>query len=309
MASYVPGHAVCRSLTTFLWNYQSSYCKTFVHQILNRCLRGPGEPAVVAAPTSVVSVPCPMSLVIRTRADSPDLKKAACSIEQAAWSDLGYLNYTRSGYELYTKLLEDFADFQLCLIDEERGYPVAVANCVPIKCSGVDELPAEGWDWLVENAAECQQHGTANMPRAVAVSVPFLYRSMGSPRIMIRALLELSQSKGLNGLVVPVRPSSKALHPTVSIDEYITWTDQKGRPYDPWLRSHIYSGGKIVRPCERSMVVQEHIGFWENWSKRKFESSGHYEVRGALVPVEIDLDRNVGSYVEPNVWVAYAASA
>ncbi|MGB4865199.1 MAG: transferase [Hyphomicrobium sp.] len=250
-----------------------------------------------------------MSLVIRTRADSPDLKKAACSIEQAAWSDLGYLNYTRSGYELYTRLLEDFADYQLCLVDEARGYPVAVANCVPIKCSGLDELPAEGWDWLVENAAECQINGSANMLGALAVSVPSIYRSMGYARIMIRALLELSQRKGLNGLVVPVRPSSKAQHPTVSIDEYITWTDQEGRPYDPWLRSHIYSGGKIVRPCERSMVVHEHIGFWENWSKRKFDCSGRYEVRGALVPVEIDLARNVGSYEEPNVWVAYAGSA
>ncbi len=29
----------------------------------------------------------------------------------------------------------------------------------------------------------------------------------------------------------------------------------------------------------------------------------------ALVPVEIDLARNVGSYEEPNVWVAYAGSA
>jgi hypothetical protein len=34
----------------------------------------------------------PASLVIRSRADSPELKKAASAIEQAAWNELGYLN-------------------------------------------------------------------------------------------------------------------------------------------------------------------------------------------------------------------------
>ena len=30
---------------------------------------------------------------VRTRADSPELRKAAMAIEQAAWSALGFLNY------------------------------------------------------------------------------------------------------------------------------------------------------------------------------------------------------------------------
>ena len=84
------------------------------------------------------------NLVIRSRAYSSDLRKAACSIEQAAWNDLGYLNFTRAHYELYASLLEDYADYQLCLVDEDRGYPVAVANCVPISCAGANDLPPEG---------------------------------------------------------------------------------------------------------------------------------------------------------------------
>lgn len=249
--------------------------------------------------------PLMSSLVIRSRADSAELKKAACSIEQAAWNDLGYLNFTRAHYELYSSLLEDFADYQLCLVDEERGYPVAVANCVPVSCSGSDELPPEGWDWVVENGAECLKKGGANMLGALAISVPAIYRSKGYARIMIRALLDLAKEKGLDGLIAPVRPSSKAGHPNVSIYDYVTWTDGSGRPYDPWIRSHLACGGRLIRPCERSMVVHEHIGFWESWSKKKFEKSGLYELEGALVPVSIDLDRNIGRYEEPNVWVAY----
>jgi hypothetical protein len=104
---------------------------------------------------------------------------------------------------------------------------------------------------------------------------------------------------------VPVRPSAKVRHPWVSISEYLSWIDEKGRPYDAWLRSHLSVGGKIVGTCERSMVVHEPIAFWENWSNQRFESSGAYPLEGGLAPVKIDLDRKTGTYEEPNVWVAY----
>ena len=107
--------------------------------------------------------------------------------------------------------------------------------------------------------------------------------------------------------MAPVRPSAKALHPGVPINDYITWTDTLGRPYDPWLRSHLSAGGKLIRSCERSMVVEEPLGFWENWSKQTFTASGDYVLPGALAPTHIDLERQRGRYEEPNVWVAYAA--
>ena len=86
----------------------------------------------------------------------------------------------------------------------------------------------------------------------------------------------------------------------------MAWTDDEGRPYDPWLRSHVSVGGKLIGPCERSMVVHEPIA-WENWSKQRFEESGAYALEGTLVPVMIDLDRQTGIYEEPNVWVSYAS--
>ena len=53
-------------------------------------------------------------LAIRSRAESPELKKAALAIEQAAWNELGYLNYTRAHYEHYQDLVNDYPEFQLC---------------------------------------------------------------------------------------------------------------------------------------------------------------------------------------------------
>jgi GNAT superfamily N-acetyltransferase len=250
--------------------------------------------------------PVQSTLVIRSRAESPRLAKAVQAIEQAAWANLGYLNYTRAHYEYYAELVETYPEYQLCLVDEAIDYPVAVASSVPFACSGPDDLRQEGWDWVVETAAR-DKDKPATMLGALAVSVPPVHRSKGYARVMIRALLDLAERKTLRGVVVPVRPTAKALHPWVPIADYLTWTDEDGRPYDPWLRSHMSAGGKVVRPCERSMVVKEDVAFWENWSKRSFETSGLHTLEGALAPIEIDLEQRMGTYEEPNVWVAYAA--
>jgi GNAT superfamily N-acetyltransferase len=241
-------------------------------------------------------------LNVRSRADCPSLKRAAAAIEQAAWNDLGYLNYTRAHYDLYGSILERFADCQLCLVDDDSGYPVAVANCVPVAWNG-DVLPSEGWDWLVEHASNTTRSPTAL--GALAISVPANHRAKGYARRMIRAMQELAMARGLSALIAPVRPSSKARHPYTSINEYVGWTDDAGRPYDPWLRSHVAAGGVISGPCERSMVVDEPLGFWETWSNQTFSASGDYTMKGALVPVSIDVEQRRGRYEEPNVWVTY----
>jgi GNAT superfamily N-acetyltransferase len=245
------------------------------------------------------------SLVLRSCADSQDLKRAASSIEQAAWNDLAYLNYTKAHYEYYSGLLNRYPEYQLCLINEDTGYPVAVANSVPFHCSSSDDLPPEGWDWVVETATRTNGH-SVNMLGALAISVPTVHRAKGYARRMIRALVDLAEEKGLRGVVAPVRPSAKADHPWVPIAEYIGWKDTNGRVYDPWLRSHLSAGGRLIGPCERSMVVHDHIAFWENWSKQRFSQSGSYTLEGALAPVEIDVERQTGTYEEPNVWIAYA---
>jgi GNAT superfamily N-acetyltransferase len=246
----------------------------------------------------------PVNLRVLSRANRPELKKAASAIEQASWNELGYLNYTKAHYEYYSDLLNRYPEYQLCLVDEDAGYPVAVANSVPFTCSDQNSLPPEGWDWVVETAAGANA-ASVNMLGALAISVPAVHRLKGYGRLLIRALVDLAKAKGLRGVVAPVRPSAKVQHPWVPILEYLSWTDEKGRIYDPWLRSHLSEGGRLVGPCERSMVVHEPIAFWENWSNQRFETSGDYELEGALAPVKIDLDRQTGTYEEPNVWVSY----
>lgn len=245
-------------------------------------------------------------IIACSRDDAPHLRKAAVAIEQAAWKEFSYLNYTKAHYAYYSDLLDRHPKYQICLVDEDTRYPVAVANAVPFACSGLDELPPEGWDWLVETAASGDS-SAVNMLGALTISVPPVHRRKGYGKRLIRELVDLARANGLKGMVAPVRPSSKVKHPWVPILDYLSWTDEKGRIYDPWLRSHLSAGGRIVRPCERSMVVHEPVAFWENWSTQRFESSGTFILEGALAPVKIDLDQQTGTYEEPNVWVWYAA--
>ena len=51
------------------------------------------------------------------------------------------------------------------------------------------------------------------------------------------------------------------------------------------------------------MRISGSVAEWEDWTKLVFPESGTYVVPGALVPVEIDRERDEGVYVEPNVWM------
>ena len=54
------------------------------------------------------------------------------------------------------------------------------------------------------------------------------------------------------------------------------------------------------------MRIEGTVAEWEEWAGMAFPESGAYPVQGALVPVEIDRERDRGEYVEPNVWVLHA---
>jgi hypothetical protein len=245
------------------------------------------------------------ALVVRTRAFSHELRGAATTLENATWNKLGYLNFTHAHRTYYDQILDTFADYQLCLVDSATDLPVALANCVPAHYDGrLNELPEEGWDWLVETGAT--NGARPNVLGALAISVPAEQRGKGYATRMLREMRALAERRGFEALIAPVRPTQKCDFPHVPMADYIGWRDAEGNMFDPWLRSHLQQGGRLVGPCPRSMVVVEHVAFWETWAGRRFEATGDYVVDGALVPVHIDLERQVGRYEEPNVWVTYS---
>lgn len=243
--------------------------------------------------------------VVKTRADDDRLARACQAIEQDSWGRLWYLNFTSAHFEFYEALQDRYLDHQLCLVDRETDYPVAVANTAPFCAPPLGDLPAEGWDWMVRRAMSSSTEGRPALG-GFAVTVPEMHRGKGFARRMIREMKAFAQRRGREAVIIAVRPTAKARHPHVPIEDYLAWTDATGRrAFDPWLRSHGACGGEIVGACARSMVVDEPIAFWELWRSAPFPHSGRFILEGALAPVIIDFTRGRGLYEEPNVWVAH----
>ncbi len=239
-------------------------------------------------------------LLITTFADSPKIASAADEMEKAVWSSLGFLNFSEP-FIHYFDLMDRYPDYQIAVVDRERDYVVATGNLIPLYHDDVDNLPDGGWDWALGRAAETVQRAP-NMVVGLSVSVPGAHRNRGLARIVLGAMRNLVDSKGLGAPFLPVRPTMLERHLDADIADYATWRRADGQYYDPWMRSHEGVGGRMIGLCRNSMIVEKPVGFWEAWSGQRYDTSGRYPIAGGLVPVTIDLERGVGSYIEPNVW-------
>jgi hypothetical protein len=93
------------------------------------------------------------------------------------------------------------------------------------------------------------------------------------------------------------------------IGRYVHWERDDGLPFDPWLRVHARLGAEILGIAPASMDIRGTVGDWEAWTGMAFPESGEYVVPGALVPVTIDCEADLGVYVEPNVWMSHPVAA
>jgi GNAT superfamily N-acetyltransferase len=243
---------------------------------------------------------------VSTCAEHPELFDAAVALENQTWDDLSFLDYTPAHNAYYDELLERFPEYHLCMIELGSGELVATGMCVPLRVAADAVLPREGWDWAVETAFT-QNGRNANTISALSISVPEQHRHRGLARDMINTMRALAAMNNYSRVIAPVRPSAKCQFPFVPMEQYVNWVDERGRMFDPWLRSHIAAGGRIEGVCDRSMVVEQPLQFWQSWTKNSLEQNGQVPLKGALVPLDIDLGSGTGRYVEPNVWVTHRA--
>jgi GNAT superfamily N-acetyltransferase len=162
----------------------------------------------------------------------------------------------------------------------------------------------------VDGALERGVHGRAkgrppNALSALLAAVAPDRHGHGLSARVISAMRGVAARHGLDVLIAPVRPTVKHRYPTTPMRCYARWKRKDGAPFDPWLRVHWRLGAKLLREAPRSMVVTGTVAEWEEWTTMRFPESGRYIVRGALTPVTIDRRRNLGRYVEPNVWMRH----
>jgi hypothetical protein len=206
--------------------------------------------------------------------------------------------------DLYWHYLGDvFSAFQLYLLND-KDEPIAVANTIPCTWNGtIGGLPV-GWAASLEGGVRDYEAGRIpNTLAALEISIQPEYRAQGVSYQAIKAVKALAAEHRLQAVIVAVRPSIKSHYPITPMERYARWRRDDGAPFDPWLRAHWRSGGEILKVAHPSMVVEGTADEWERWTGMQFPESGDYVIPGALVPIQIDRQMNLGRYIEPNIWV------
>ena len=237
--------------------------------------------------------------------DLPDYRDQAADLSLASWPE--FMLHDPVANENWHELFDRFNEYQFGLLDTQDNRLAAVGNSLPF-CwdQPLEDLPERGWDWVMLEAVENHKNGkTPNIQSAIQINIHPEYRSQGLSTKMVRAMRAIGQSKGFQYLVAPVRPNQKSQYPLISIDDYIKWMNEEGLPFDAWLRVHARAGARIIKPCHEAMTIPGTRADWEEWTGLKFPQSGTYHLSGALNPMNMDVEKDEGVYVEPNVWMVH----
>ena len=230
-----------------------------------------------------------------SQAERPELLQRRGELG-AAWDEFMYHDAVANVF--WDRQYEEYPDLQLYLVDEDDRL-LAESNAVVIPF-GPGELPDDGWDAALERAFAGEQ---AKAVSAIAITIGVDQRGRGFSKVMLEGMRKAVSACGLSDLVAPVRPSQKHVYPLAPMDRYVEWRRDDGKLLDAWLRTHEQAGAELVRVAPRSMRISGSVADWESWTGLLFPETGSYVVPGALVPVEIDRERDEGVYVEPNVWM------
>ena len=251
----------------------------------------------------MASEPAALGYCTVSLAERPDLKTRHDETGGAAWPE--FMLHDPVAIKNWYRLIDVFDDCQLTILD--GGDIAAVANAVPLSFDAAfEDLPDRGVEWGVEKSLADHAGGVPpNTLMGVQVVVAGTYTGRGLSAIATGEMLALARRKKLASVIVPVRPNQKARFPLIPMEDYIAWRTEDGLPYDGWLRVHARAGGRIIRICPDSMRIPGSVAEWSEWTGLEFPGSGRYIIPGALTPVEIDIERDRGLYVEPNVWVVH----
>jgi GNAT superfamily N-acetyltransferase len=237
-----------------------------------------------------------------TLAERPDLEAGLRSLP-GTFAEFMHHDAVVNRY--WGSLFTDFAGFQIAVCDDGGGI-LAAGHSIPVSWDGTTEgLPA-GLDGVLERGVEDIGRGRApTVVSALLAVVPPVYRGRGLSSVVLNAMKTIAANHGLGALIAPVRPTLKERYPLTPRERYVRWLRDDGLPFDPWLRVHRRLGARFLKVAPESMVIAGTISEWEEWTGMGFPESGAYVVQGALQPVEMDLERDLGVYREPNVWMRH----
>jgi hypothetical protein len=217
------------------------------------------------------------------------------------WPEFLYHDSVTNRY--WSRLYSDHGEFQFVLHDDEEDRFVGQGNTIPTTWDGTAAGLADGVDGVLEERFGLENPPAPNALCALVAIVPAAERGSGWSRRVLEGMRDLAAQNGLGVLIAPVRPTHKTLYPLIPLERYARWARPDGLPFDPWMRVHHRLGATILGIAARSLVVTGTVA--EEWTGLSFPGSGDYVVPEALAPVQVDRERDIGEYVEPNVWMRH----
>lgn len=239
-----------------------------------------------------------------TLAERPELEAQLSILDREVWPT--FMLKDPVAARCWERLLRYFPQYQLILLNEQDQV-IAEGNTIPFLWNGtVPDLP-HGWDAVLEQGIWVYEHKKPPTAlSALAILLKPTLRGQAISRSLIEAMRQMAVTHGLARFVAPVRPSFKSHYPLIAFEDYISWTREDGLPFDPWIRTHVRLGARILQAAQQSMVVTGTIQEWEEWAGMRLPQSGSYVIPQALVPLHISYERNEGRYEEPNVWMEHS---
>lgn len=242
----------------------------------------------------------------KNRPDLYDLQEEICGRAFPT-----FLYYSDIAHRYWEKMIAYFREYQLLLLEggQKDGKQImAVINVMPMHLDIADaDLPDDAFNWgLAKGVRDFEEGRKMNAVMGVQIVIPPEYQGRGVSAMAIRALKAMCGDRGIQRIIIPLRPTLKSKYPLTAMDRYIQWKSREGRPFDPWLRVHVRQGAKIIKPCAKAVEIKGTVADWEKWTGMHFPESGAYIVEGALCPVHMDREADQGIYEEPNVWISYS---
>jgi len=244
-----------------------------------------------------------MDARIVTTSERPDLASQSQSALLADWPEF-VLHDRHAVSGLMNRAWQDFPRFDIRLLED--GAVAAGGWGVPLRWDGTAEALPAGYDGALSAAVSQLENAVPPDTLCVmAVAVRPERQRGGLAGQVITALRDRAGQAGLSRVIVPVRPPLKSRYPLTPMAKFAGWTRDDGLHLDPWIRTHQRLGAVILGPAPRSMIVTGTISQWETWTGMAFPETGSYAVPGALDLVEMDTERDLGSYQETNLWMRH----
>lgn len=236
--------------------------------------------------------------------ERPELWDRTAGLAAEIWPEYNLHGDVLNVY--WSRLYEEFPDFQFVLYDAENDEVAAEGHTIPCYWDGSTPGLGPGIDATIAAGFARRADGAAvNTLSALAAEVVPEHRDRGLSAVILRRMTEVARSAGLRNLIAPVRPSWKERYPLTPIERYVTWSRPDGEPLDPWIRVHVRLGGRIAAPIPESMRITGTAADWETWTNLAYPESGDYVFPRGLATLHIDRAAGRGTYWEPNVWIVH----